>query len=153
MKKLLMSLLASIAVLGVSAETRTFTVASLNVDGMPPSLLGGAVKLNPDAKESAGATAIGENIRCMQWDIVALSEDFNYHDDIMNQVKDYYYSGTFRGKLYNKLDVLTSPFDTDGLGFLYAKHLSATGEKWTRWNKTYGKTSNGSDQLIKKGFR
>ena len=136
------------------AKTVEFTAASLNVDGMPPSLLGGIVKLNPDAKEGAGAKAIGEGIASKGWDIIALSEDFNYHSELMEPLSNYYNAGTHRGKLTNKIDVLTSPFDTDGLGFLWGKNkATVSGESWTMWNTRNGKTDQGSDELIKKGFR
>lgn len=153
MKKFFMTALAALTLFGAQAETYSFTAASLNVDGMPPSLLNGRIKLNPDAKEGAGATAIGEGIARQGWDIIALSEDFNYHNELMAPISQYYYSGTFRGKLYNKIDVLTSPFDTDGLCFLWGKDVNVSNESWTMWKTRNGKTKDGSDELIKKGFR
>lgn len=154
MKKLLLTaLVASCAFTGVSAKEVTFTAATLNVDGMPPSLLNGMVKLNPDAKEGPGASAIGKGIVSTGWDIVALSEDFNYHYDLVAPLTDYYYVGTYRGDLHTKLNVLSSPFDTDGLGLLWTKSFAATNESWTEWSVKYGKTTNGADELIRKGFR
>lgn len=152
-KPLFLSLLALFAWFCAGAKSYDFTVASLNVDGMPPSLLSGVVKLNPDANEAYGADEIGKAIARHGWDYIALSEDFNYHSDLMAPLSQYYFSGTYRGNLYNKLDVLTSPFDTDGLGFLWKKTRQAGQESWTMWNKRNGKTDSGSDELIKKGFR
>lgn len=156
MKKLLLTaLIAATAICGGQAKEKTFTVATLNVDGMPPKLtpLGISINLNPDAKEGPGATAIGQGIVTTGWDIIALSEDFNYHNELVAPLSTYYYAGTHRGNLYNKLDVLSSPFDTDGLGLLWTKTMATTNESWTEWTTKYGKTDHGSDELIRKGFR
>lgn len=152
MKKILLSALTALCAFAVgAAKEHTFTVATINVDGMPPKIL--TFTLNPDAKEGPGAKAIGEGILRNGWDIIALSEDFNYHNDLMEPLWDYYFCGTHRGKLYSKLDVLTNPFDTDGLGLLWNKSVYTSQEAWYEWWDKYGKTSNGSDQLIRKGYR
>lgn len=119
------------------AETRTFTVASLNVDGMPYQVKASAVTvtLNKDHKDEEGAHAIGKRIAAQSWDFVSLSEDFNYHSSIMEEVGQYYYAGKWRGRLtdvntINSLSALAGNwhFDTDGLGFLYNKSLDVSGE-------------------------
>ena len=40
------------------------------------------VNLNPDAKEGPGATAIGNMLRKSGFDVVGVSEDFNYHSEL-----------------------------------------------------------------------
>lgn len=158
---------------GKYIQQKRFTVASLNVDGMPKSIsfMGQEISLNPDAKEEAGATAIGQKLKTMGWDVVGVSEDFNYHSQIWDEawndgVTDEahyvwsYNAMTHRGKLdvasANLLNYLSqSPlFDTDGLGLFY-KVAGATpsNESWTQWNQHYGYTDNGADGLIKKGYR
>lgn len=141
---------------------KTFTVASLNVDGMPKSisLAGNEIKLNPDAKEEAGAIAIGQKLKTMGWDVVSLSEDFNYHSNIIDQVNGIYGAMKHRGILSvgnaNLLNYLSQKplFDTDGLGLLYKlDRATPSAESMTQWGSHYGYTEDGADGLIKKGFR
>lgn len=141
-----------------SGQSKNFKAVSLNVDGLPESLLGGAVKMNVGGPLEAGSKAMGEFISTQRtdWDLFALSEDFNFEDELKAGLGDGKYTfGTHRGKMYNKIDVLTSPFDTDGLNIMVRNNSGITfsGETYVRFTDSYGKTSDGSDELIKKGFR
>lgn len=137
-------------------QATTFTVAAMNVDGLPPTLLLGAVKINPDAKEEAGATGIGQKLATKDYDFVGLSEDFNYHKSLVAPLEGVYTSGTWRGSvnsLTGMIALMGKPFDTDGLGFLWKSNVSVADESWTMWTERNGTTSNGSDELISKGYR
>lgn len=141
-----------------SGQSKNFKAVSLNVDGLPESLLGGAVKMNVGGPLEAGSKAMGEFISNYRtdWDLFALSEDFNFEDELKAGLGDGKYTfGTHRGKMYNKIDVLTSPFDTDGLNIMVRNEsgINFSGETYVRFTDSYGKTSDGSDELIKKGFR
>lgn len=93
------------------ASKKKFTFASLNVDGMPKSVkvLGVyEVQLNPDAKEAAGAIAIGKKLKTMGYDVIGVSEDFNYHSEIWDNAWNdgvdgdgvfSYNAGTHRGDI------------------------------------------------------
>lgn len=144
------------------SPVKTFTVATLNVDGMPKSITLGSseINLNPDAKEEAGASAIGMKLKDMGWDVIAVSEDFNYHDNIASEAGDDYGSMTHRGVLSvgnaNLLNYLSQKplFDTDGLGLFYKKdYVTPSQETYTQWVTHNGYTDSGADGLIKKGFR
>lgn len=140
-----------------------FTVASLNVDGMPRSvkILGVAdLTLNPDAKEAAGATAIGGKLKAMGYDIVAVEENFNYNDQLMQEIASVYGEGTHRGGIditaasYGAFIAQSTVFDTDGLNLLYRKGRAAiVEESWTGWQDKNGYTEDGADRLIDKGYR
>ncbi len=143
---------------------KRFTAASMNVDGMPRNIKIMGVynfELNPDAKEDAGATAIGKKLVNMGYDFIGVSEDFNYNDQIINEIKDVYSQGTHRGKIeatitaYTRILSQRSPvFDIDGLNFFWNRNkVSAKDEKWVRWNTHYGYTNDGADGLIDKGYR
>lgn len=157
------------------------TVASLNVDGMPSSVkVYGVytVDLNPDATGAAGATAIGQRLLKSGFDVVGVSEDFDFHNQLWdaawnggNPYEIHYNSGTHRGKLQDAASaagVLTKYMnkepiiDSDGLCFFYRHDLlSANGnqvvtpsnETFVKWNDHYGYTDSGADGLIKKGYR
>lgn len=161
-----------------SVQKNSFTVASLNVDGMPKSIkIAGVytINLNPDAKEGPGATAIGRKLRYMGYDVVAVSEDFNYHSQIWDECwnggvdneNGFSYNATkHRGTINanNLASALTNYlakkplFDTDGLCLFYRMssvdpEALAASETWTPWNDHYGYTDSGADGLIKKGYR
>ena len=154
-KKILSSILAlscAVAVLpamDVSAadpEPGTFTVVSMNVDGLP-NLFG----INEDGPAADGTRAIGAKIAEYDWDIIGVSEDFNYNDELMSSLSANYNAGTHRGGV----SWLTN--DTDGLNLIWKKSLSVTGESWTSWNTHYSTgifgTGNGADGMIDKGYR
>ncbi|MDE6340141.1 MAG: hypothetical protein K2K97_10215, partial [Muribaculaceae bacterium] len=96
------------------------------------------------------------------WDIIGLSEDFNYHEQLMSKISNIYQQKTQRQSIPLKADLLTAgamlggnrPFDTDGLNLLYRNTISSvTGETIVGWSQKYGTTSDGADQLIDKGYR
>ena len=125
----------------------SFNATTLNVDGLPNKILG--INVNPDGKEEEGAKAIGNETRTKGWDIVAMSEDFNFHDYLIAPISDLYYAGTHGGKvsgLSNK---------TDGLGLLLTKKTGwkFSNETRVKWKDHYGETDHGADGLIDKGFR
>lgn len=143
---------------------KKFTVSSLNVDGMPREVSAAGVinvKLNPDGKEGPGATAIGKKLSSTGWDIVGVSEDFNFHKNLYDEIKGDYNSGTHRGiiqyyiGLGTKYLITKEPlFDSDGLCFFTKKSTSSMmSESWTEWNDHYGFDDHGADGLIRKGFR
>lgn len=143
-------------------QKKHFTVAGMNVDGMPRSINVAGVytlKLNSDGKEADGATAMGQKMRTMGYDFIAASEDFNYNDEIMAQIGGIYNQGTHRGKIDGSLGTVAkylareTLFNTDGLNFFWKKTLGASNESWTAWYEHYGYTDNEADGLINKGYR
>ena len=150
------------------------TIASLNVDGMPKSVsVYGVytVNLNPDAKEGPGATAIGNMLRKSGFDVVGVSEDFNYHSELWdaawNNGTDIHYNATtHRNKIDGSRAGILSDYlgkkpvaDTDGLCLFYRMDGSGnnlatpTQETYVQWNDYYGYDDSGADGLIKKGYR
>lgn len=141
---------------------KKFTVASLNVDGMPKSVsLVVEIKLNPDAKEGPGATLIGKRLAASGFDVAGLSEDFNFHDNIMAEATGAGYDDmSHRGGISvgeaNLLNFAAQKplFDSDGLGLVYkTAKLTPSKEAYVQWNDHNGYTDNGADGLIKKGYR
>ena len=133
-----------------AAETKgTFTAVSMNVDGLPQKILG--VSLNADGPGSEGTKAISRKMATYGWDIIGVSEDFNYNTELMSALSSNYNSGTHRG------GVSWFTNDTDGLNLIWKKSISVSGESWTVWNDEYSSgfagTGNGADSMIEKGFR
>lgn len=149
---------------------KKFTVSSLNVDGMPKSVsLVVEIKLNPDATEGPGAEEIGRHLLASGFDVVGVSENFNYHSNLWNVAwnngaGNHYNAMTHRGEISVSNANLGNYFsqkplfDMDGLNVYYRIDGSTTvaqpsNESWTAWNDHYGYTDHGADGLIKKGFR
>lgn len=132
-------------------KSKSFSVCALNVDGLPNKILG--IDINPDGKGAEGAKAIGEYLRESGVDIMALSEDFNYHNDLIAALGEGYAAGTYRGGLDASDINANVRFNTDGLEFITKQPFAFKGESWTAWAQNNGKFTNGSDELITKGFR
>lgn len=130
---------------------QTFTVCAYNVDGLPNSIAG--IEINPDGKGEEGAAAIGSYLSEKQFDVIALSEDFNFHSSLMAPLAADYTAGTYRGGLNVSGFNANIRFNTDGLEFLTRTPIVFGSESWTAWKNNYGKFDNGSDELITKGFR
>lgn len=168
MKKLTLTLLALLlATTGAFAAKRNFKVAASNVDGLPPVVHIDAtvykkdISMNPDGSQEPGATRMGELFGESLWDIVALSEDFNYHSYIMAPIQTYYNASTYRGKIEQSnlsgsvAGYLTKSvyMKTDGLCLLTRKKTKVLDEQIVRWNEHYGYDDHEADGLIDKGYR
>lgn len=135
----------------------TFKVAALNVDGLPAEISG--VSINPDAKGADGATAIGNKLATMDYDVVGLSEDFNYNSYLIEPLAGIYNTGTWRGGLNPNAGEIASILwqgytaNTDGLNLLYKTNINISNETYVKWDAWHGYTNDGADGLIKKGFR
>ena len=134
-------------VLASGETTGTFTAVAMNVDGLPQKILG-IFTLNGDGPGSDGTKVISQKMATYGWDIIGVSEDFNYHTELMSSLTDYS-SGTSRGGISGLNN------DTDGLNLLWKNSVSVTGESWTSWEEYYatGIGGNGADDMIDKGYR
>lgn len=129
---------------GTAVQGR-FTCAALNVDGLPDVF--GLV--NPDGPGSDGTTTIGNIMNGLDYDFIAVSEDFAYHDELIEAMGNYN-AGTYRGTVWNA----AGKNDTDGLGFFWKKEgITATGETIVEFNESHGGLTDGANELIAKGFR
>lgn len=155
-----------------SGTTGNFTVAALNVDGMPASVkvASFSLDLNDNGPGSEGSKLIGQYIEDSKIDFLALSENFNYYNEINTNAPSYE-TGFQRltGGIpteFSLLEVATIkfPFDTDGLNLMYKKDLTVSGESMTSWNAHYSPdnpnipildipSENGADGMIDKGYR
>ena len=128
-----------------------FTVSALNVDGLPNKVA--YITLNSDGPGSEGTKLISEYLARKGYDLIGVSEDFNYHGSLMSALSDNYGSGTVRSTLSvsGLFSGLSWPFDTDGLNLIWKySTANAEDESWTRWDSTENTDGN---QYVKKGFR
>ena len=151
-----MALLVAFLVLGVTNGVgQPFTVATLNVDGLPQTILG--IPLNDDGPGKDGTERASQYLADKGYDIIGVQEDFYYHDELTEKLEDPYYWGmvqhfNWANLPWFHLDGLTT-FDTDGLCQFWLKRHLLQGEDYVRWNDSYGRTDHCNDALCKKGFR
>lgn len=129
----------------------TFNAVALNVDGLPAKISG--IDINSAGPLSEGTKTLSSLIAQKDWGFVGLSEDFNFHTELMSSIGHLYNSGTHRG------NVTGISNNTDGLGLLCAKWYGFSDESWTGWNVSDGdllgnlSEDNGADEMIDKGYR
>lgn len=124
-----------------------FTAAALNVDGLPQKVA--FITLNEDGPGSDGTKLISKYLKQKGYDLIGVSEDFNYHGSLMSELDGDYSCGTLRATL--DITHLSYPFDTDGLNLIWkTSKAQATNESWTRWND---RTDTDGNQFVKKGYR
>lgn len=129
----------------------TFNCATFNVDGLPDInyVIGST---NPNGPGSSGTTTMAQNILSDKWDIIAFSEDFEYHTQLTNVLSSTYTFGEHRGSVDES--ALYNTLDTDGLGFA-TRNLSCsfTNETIIAFTSSAGDITSGANTCIKKGFR
>lgn len=136
---------------------KEFTACALNIDGLPQTMAGIAV--NADGPGSEGTQAIGKYLADKGIDIVGISEDFNYHGDLILGLGENYLTGTWRGRIDASGIFDGLHFNTDGLMFLLKNQnndhqaMSLANESWTKWNESLGGLTDGANTLIDKGYR
>ena len=146
-----------------TVTTGTFTACAFNVDGLPQTVdaIGFIpITINGDGPGSSGTTEMAKIANGLEWDIIAASEDFEYHSQLASGLSNYN-AGTYRGTVTSAQ--ATKRADTDGMCFFWKKGLTVTSEgnspgsngweKMVQYNDEEGGLTSGANTCIKKGFR
>ena len=144
-----------------TVTTGTFTACAFNVDGLPDiSYIFGST--NPDGPGASGTTTMAGIANGLGWDIIAASEDFEYHSQLAAGLSNYN-AGSYRGTVTSSNTSSSSRADTDGLCFFWKKDLTVTSEgnspgsnnweKMVQYTDEEGGLTGGANTCIKKGFR
>jgi exonuclease III len=103
--------------------------------------------------------AISNYLSTTDVDVIGIQEDFNYHDTLMQHLKNYNDS-TFSGKIdfsdaFHFIKWFPYPrFKADGLNLITKNDkVSYKNEEIVKWNKSYGYFTHANDKLTTKGFR
>lgn len=144
--------------MGVSAQTpETFTIATLNVDGLPQKLL--VINVNSDGPGSTGSVRISQYLAKKNYDLVFMQEDFNYNDELTVLLEDNYlfdiWSGdvALEGHSIDYLHLQNHRFDCDGLMAAWKKGITVVPTGRGMWTDYFGKFSHANDEMVTKGFR
>lgn len=140
----------------VEREEGTFTVGTLNVDGLPKKYL--FFTVNGDGPGMWGSLAISNYLRKKQLDFIGLQENFNYSKEIFSLLCDYNHdewSGGFNltDKNVDLRHLHNSKLSCDGLNALWRKDLTVKEIRREAYYDSFGKLSHSNDAFITKGFR
>ena len=148
------SLLACLPSLAVG---ETFSVATLNVDGLPLQVM--SVDVNPDGPGSEGTKLISQYLAAKNYDMVFFQEDFNYHDELTTSLADNYAFDVHSGDVsidpdnFDMSMLLTIRFECDGLGACLKNKHTLNSMQRTAWTDYYGRLDHAWDGMVTKGFR
>ena len=142
----------------VSAQetSEQFTIATLNVDGLPQNVMG--LKVNVDGPGDGGTARIGKYLMQNGYDLVMLQEDFNYHNVLFALLEDDYLFDEWSGEISVNRDVdfmhlQNHRFPCDGLMACWKNDLVVSPAGRTAWTHNFGKFSHANDDIITKGYR
>ena len=138
-------------------QTSTFSVATLNVDGLPGKIA--FLNINAEGPQVAGSLRISNYLAKKDCDILCLQENFNYRWEIWSQLllkykKDEWSGGiSLIGQDIDYAHLQNTKFKCDGLNTLWHHGICNHGYERTPWTHNFGKFSHDFDDIITKGFR
>lgn len=138
----------------VLASDGSFSVATLNVDGLPTYIA--QIHINPDGP--GGETVrVGQFLARKGYDFIGVQEDFNYDDELRSALEPAYCSGLWQGGIDLSLGTVMGVlfgdrFDTDGLRVFWHNEHAVEQEETEAWNDSYGKFDHCWDAIVRKGF-
>ena len=148
-------LLISLMVLSLSeVKGQTFSVASLNVDGLPQKIL--RISINEDGPAVAGTLQISRYLAQKGYDVIGVQEDFEYDHELRSSLSEDYDYGEWQGGILDNIgwSAFTSlKVYTDGLRLFWRKEHKLTQEEAVTWDDSYGKFDHAWDDMAAKGFR
>lgn len=117
-----------------NAEKYSVKAVNFNVAGLPFGIFSGE---NVGANQKAAGKYLSEN----NFDIVAVQEDFGYHNKLVGGMSGFGYATNHTGSIPGG----------DGLN-VFTKNMPLYQETRVAWNDACGILSDGSDELTPKGF-
>lgn len=123
---------SNLTVLAVSEDAGSFSVINYNVAGLPGWITGADSKSNQEE--------IGLQLTALDYDLIAVQEDFGYHNYLCSNISGYPYMTVHSGGV---------PAG-DGMN-LFSKY-PLFNETRVPWADTYGVLRHGSDELTPKGI-
>lgn len=138
-----------------TAGDDVFSVASLNVDGLPAKIW--VIPSNPDGPGADGSRQVSQFLARKGYDIIATQEDFNYDEELRTALDEDYDCGLWQGDIdlgqVNWLKFWDTKFDTDGLRVFWRKQHQLESETAVAWTDAYGRFDHCWDDMVTKGFR
>lgn len=143
---------------GRRANNSSFSIMTLNVDGLPGKFL--FFTLNADGPKSAGSETISTYMAAKDCDIIAMQEDFNYRWEIWSRLfasyeHDEWTGGVILEEMQDQdfIHPHNIKLKCDGLNTVWKRECQSTAYERVAWDRSFGKFSHAFDDLITKGFR
>ena len=151
MKRIITCCLLGCALSAMAQTSEQFSIATLNVDGLPKKIL--VFNVNADGPGDAGSSRIGKYLIKKNYDLVFMQEDFNYHEVMKVWLEDDYKLDEWTGDVEvvdHQIDFLhlqNHRFECDGLMACWKNDLTVTTSPRTAWKQNFGKFSHALDEL------
>ena len=130
-------------------QAEEFTVATLNVDGLPGDMIG--IPINPDGPGEKYTPEIADYLLQKGWDFVGLQENFNYYDLLFPKLEASYEHDKCYGKI--SIEAFAVPFPYDGINLIWLNGIKGERTDSVCWADSYGVFDHANDALTNKGFR
>lgn len=112
------------------------------------------VTVNDNGDRAESTLEISRRLAELNADIIAVQEDFNYHDELMESLPSYKADKHTGGISFDNLRWWPYPkFKADGLNLLRKKGIFILGCEPFPWKKSHGYFRHANDKLTSKGFR
>ena len=154
----LITLILSAAMQIAAAQTDdTFSIMTLNVDGLPAKVL--FFDVNADGPLSEGSERISIYLAKRDCDIIAMQECFNYRWEIWSRLFSGYEHDEWTGGVgteFKELDwfhLQNERFPCDGLNSAWKTTIRSTAYERVPHRQSFGKFSHAFDAIVTKGFR
>ena len=163
MRQYILSIITAVAMAATmpaiaQGDNPSFSIITLNVDGLPGKLL--FFDVNENGPKALGSEAISLYLAAKNCDIVAMQENFNYHLEILSCLLftykyDEWTGGVDLGNIMDQDLIHPQNFKLkcDGLNMAWKRKCKSTAYERVAWNRNFGKFSHAGDDLITKGFR
>ena len=115
-------------------QAEEFTVATLNVDGLPDSFLG--ISINPHGPGDKYTPEIADYLLQKDYDLVGFQENFNYYDCLFPPLEASYQYDECKGKI--SLSHFALPFPYDGINLIWHNGIEGEHTQSVRWHDSYG---------------
>lgn len=148
------------AVIENMVNGETFTIATLNADGMPKQIL--FFDVNTEGPGDEYSPAIARYVLNRGFDIILTQENFNYNAALTAPFDEAGYSHDIWGGGIDvnlavdrlvKGEELEGIFHIDGLTAFWSPNVRVAREDSVRWAAGYGLVDHGWDTMVRKGFR
>jgi hypothetical protein len=148
------------AIIENMANGESFTLATLNADGMPKQIV--FINVNTEGPGEEYSPAIARYMLNKKFDIILTQENFNYNAaltapfDSAGYLHDIWGGGIDVGLALERLakgEDLEGIFHIDGLTAFWSPKLQVVREDSVRWTAGYGLFDHGWDMMVRKGFR
>lgn len=138
-------------------QPATFSIMTLNVDGLPGKFL--FFDVNAEGPQTLGSERISKYMATKNCDMMCLQENFNYRWEIWSHLFIDYNHDEWSGGISleeQNIDfahLQNLKFECDGLNTLWKTNIEPLQQERVAWNQSFGKFSHDFDDIITKGFR